>query len=155
MSDITPRAAQDVNPDNLMQFKGEMDFLLSNGWRQRDIGALLGISEGNFSNYLYGVVAISYNIISEFRYTFKKVLKKRKGAAPSNTPIDNTISQSETDQYQPLEKDEEAPIDQAIGRLETVTAEQKEVLRQQKEVQQQQLEILRRLEEHSKANGDG
>jgi hypothetical protein len=137
MSGITPRAAQDVNPDNLIQFKEEMDYLLSNGWRQRDIGALLGISEGNTSNYLYGVIAISYNIISEFRFTFKKVLKKRKGTAPDNIPIGNAIAQPGMDVFQPLEKGNAASMDDLIHELKAVTAEQKEVLRQQQEVLRQ------------------
>jgi len=124
MSDFKPRPGKNVDPENLKQFIEEVEFLLSRGWTQRDIGELMGISEGNFSNYLSGRFAVSNDIITEMRFLFKKVLKFRKMSSTDGT-VDPDSKVSEPD-YLPFER----LVEEALTSLQKdVTAIKEQVFR--------------------------
>jgi hypothetical protein len=100
MSEITPKAGKKVDTQNLDQFKAEINFLLEGGWRQKHIGELINISEANFHGYLYGKnkLTITHDILTQFRFIFKDVLKHRlKVSDGVKEPTDSSVKEEETE----------------------------------------------------------
>jgi hypothetical protein len=82
MAEFAPIRGKDIDVEQFEQFVNNIKYVLLQGFKQRYIGKLVGVEEGNWSKYWRGVNPINQSIIDEFNTTFKNVLKGKEGFLP-------------------------------------------------------------------------